>query len=355
MPFAYDVAVVIGRFQPLHQGHLALLHEALERAQRVIVILGSAYKARTPKNPFTWQERAQLVQAALPEDACTRLTLVPLRDAYNAVVWAQNVRALVAAHCTPDAHIALVGHHKDAETAYLQAFPNWALLSLPRQSPIDATPIRQAYWEADIPDADGNPDAAAGALDAALAPMNALMPEATQTFLKTFARTADYRTLQNEWRMLRDYRASWAQAPYPPVFVTVDAVVRCQNRILLVRRARAPGVGLYALPGGFVEPHDTLWHACLRELLEETTLPLPEATLQTALRTVRVFDHPERSQRGRTITHVHSFDLGAMPLPSVQGGDDASHAQWIPISALTDMETLFFEDHFHILRQLVLC
>src|SRR5690606_10493536 len=61
-------AVLIGRFQPLHNGHLALLRQALAAAQQAVVILGSACQARSPKNPFTWQERAQLIQASLPPD-----------------------------------------------------------------------------------------------------------------------------------------------------------------------------------------------------------------------------------------------------------------------------------------------
>jgi bifunctional NMN adenylyltransferase/nudix hydrolase len=37
-------------------------------------------------------------------------------------------------------------------------------------------------------------------------------------------------------------------------------------------------------------------------------------------------------------------------VPSVKGGDDAEHAQWIPISEAMEMEEQFFEDHFHILE-----
>jgi cytidyltransferase-like protein len=63
----YDTAILIGRFQPLHNGHLALLLDALSAARQVIVVLGSAHAARSPRNPFTWQERAALLHDALPE------------------------------------------------------------------------------------------------------------------------------------------------------------------------------------------------------------------------------------------------------------------------------------------------
>lgn len=149
--------------------------------------------------------------------------------------------------------------------------------------------------------------------------------------------------------MLRDFRASWASAPYPPVFTTVDALLRCQGQVLLIRRAHAPGKGQWAVPGGFLEQRETLWQSCLRELAEETHCDLPEAVLRAALREVAVFDHPDRSQRGRTITHAHYFDLGDAPLPQVQGDDDALLAQWVPVADLPSMEDRFFEDHFHML------
>ena len=167
--------------------------------------------------------------------------------------------------------------------------------------------------------------------------------------LQRFAQQPDYLALQEEWRMLRGYRAAWAAAPYPPVFVTVDALLRCQNHVLLIRRAHAPGKGLLALPGGFIEPRETLWQSCLRELAEETHCSLPEATLRAALRQISVFDHPDRSQRGRVITHAHHFDLGARRLPEVSGSDDAMSASWVPIGVLAAMEDRFHDDHFHIL------
>ena len=149
--------------------------------------------------------------------------------------------------------------------------------------------------------------------------------------------------------MLRGYRQAWSAAPYPPVFVTVDAVLRCQVPVLLIRRAHAPGKGQLAVPGGFIEQRETVWQSCLRELAEETHCDVPEATLRAALQSVAVFDHPDRSQRGRTITHAHYFDLGNAPLPAVQADDDALQAEWVPVGQIAALEAEFFEDHFHML------
>ncbi|OJU90428.1 MAG: cytidyltransferase [Burkholderiales bacterium 66-5] len=334
----HDVAVLIGRFQPPHNGHLALLQEAFRSARMVIVVVGSAFQARSPKNPFTWQERADLLRASVDASLAERLTVLPVRDYYDEPRWARAVRTAVASISGDRDTVALVGHFKDTSSGYLAAFPGWSRIDMPRIGRMDSTLLRDAWF-----------GAAGPSIDAALAPFIPEAPAATLAWLKAFAQTPAHGALAQEWQMLRDYRAAWASAPWPPVFVTVDALLQCQGRVLLIERGHAPGKGLWALPGGFLEPHDTLWQSCLRELREETQCGATEAQLRAALRQVRVFDHPGRSQRGRTITHVHHFDLGNAPLPPVRGGDDAASAQWRPISDLPAMEADFFEDHFHIL------
>ena len=71
-------AVLIGRFQPFHLGHLALLQQALQAAAQVVVVLGSAYQARSPKNPFTWPERKTLILGSLPAADAARVRCVPV-------------------------------------------------------------------------------------------------------------------------------------------------------------------------------------------------------------------------------------------------------------------------------------
>lgn len=149
--------------------------------------------------------------------------------------------------------------------------------------------------------------------------------------------------------MLKKYKEAWSAAPYPPVFVTVDAVVRCANKVLLIKRGQPPGVGLHAVPGGFIEQRETAYQSAIRELREETRLDLPPATLKAALKGSAVFDHPDRSQRGRTITHAFYFDLGDGPPPNVQADDDAQSADWIDIDLIPKMEDQFHDDHFHML------
>jgi bifunctional NMN adenylyltransferase/nudix hydrolase len=336
----HDVSVYIGRFQIFHNGQLALLRRALEAAPLCIVVLGSAYQARTPKNPFTWQERAEMIRLALPEVDRDRIRFLPVRDYYDQERWVSAVKYGVAELVgeMAAASFVLVGHFKDATSEYLKNFPGWTLGAVESQGRIDASYLRDAYF--------GN---AGTALEPALAAMVSQTPSTTVAFLRTWAALPFFVDLAHEWESLRQEKAKWAGSPYAPVFVTVDAVVKCSDRVLLIERGRSPGKGLYAVPGGFIEQRETVYQSTLRELEEETQMRLLEGDMKNALKAVHVFDHPDRSLRGRVITHAHFFDLGSRRLPEVQASDDAAAALWIPIKKLSSMEVQFHDDHFHML------
>ena len=87
----------------------------------------------------------------------------------------------------------------------------------------------------------------------------------------------------------------------------------------------------------------------MRELQEETGFDLLPSEMEHALKASRVFDHPDRSQRGRVITHAFYFDFGDRMLPEIAGSDDAAEARWVKISELPSLEEQFHDDHFHIL------
>ncbi|MCY1381745.1 Bifunctional NMN adenylyltransferase/Nudix hydrolase [compost metagenome] len=91
----------------------------------------------------------------------------------------------------------------------------------------------------------------------------------------------------------------------------------------------------------------------MRELREETRLKLPAPVLRGSLRAQEAFDHPERSLRGRTITHAFHFEFQAGELPPVKGGDDAAKARWFPLSELRAMESQIYEDHFYIIERFI--
>jgi bifunctional NMN adenylyltransferase/nudix hydrolase len=332
-----DVAVLIGRFQPFHNGHATLLKKALESAPRVIVVLGSAFHARSAKNPFTWEERAAMISATLPSQDVGRLSFVPIRDYYEDARWATAVQREVK-RSAPDAQrICLIGHFKDASSYYLNLFPQWELQAVDIEVVIDSTRIRRIVFEAEE-------------LDVSLIVLSELMPNAVRQYVKAWAQLPHYEGIALEHKAIEAYRKAWAVAPYPPIFTTVDAVVKTAGHVLLIKRKAHPGKDLWALPGGFLEPRERLLQGAIRELCEETKLGVLTSSLHDAFVDVKVFDHPDRSLRGRTITHAHFFELGTEHLPSVEGSDDAAAASWIAIADLATVEDQFFDDHFHILN-----
>lgn len=330
---SFDTAVLIGRFQPFHNGHAALLAQALETAPKVVVVLGMGFHAPSAKNPFTWEERAAMIRCALPEADAARLSFVPVRNYYDDQLWAAAVVAGVNAACGKNAKIALVGHLKDASSYYLNLFRDWEFIEASKQGNIDATAVRQIYFE-------GDDDKAIAAL------LSGLVPEPVNHYLQGWRRLPQFAASREEHLGLIAYRKEWGTGP----FVTTDAVVRANDHVLLIKRGGFPGKGLWAAPGGFLEPRERLMQGAIRELREETGLGTLDGLMEGALKEEAVFDHPDRSQRGRTITHAFYFELHVDKLPDIKGSDDAADAQWIPVSQVAAMEQTFFEDHFNILN-----
>lgn len=84
--------LVVGRFQPFHKGHQALIQKALEDCQEVIVGIGSATAKPSLRNPFSAAERRQMIQACFPADAAAgRLRVLDIPDIHNPPRWAAHV------------------------------------------------------------------------------------------------------------------------------------------------------------------------------------------------------------------------------------------------------------------------
>ena len=332
----YRYLVFIGRFQPFHRGHKAVIDEALKRADEVIMLIGSANLPRSLRNPFSVAERAAMIQSAYSADEAARIHCVGLDDAlYNDTRWLQYVQACVKS-VTGDlnADIGLIGHSKDSSSYYLSLFPNWASVSVPNYHNLSATPIRDSYLMGASPTPERT-------------------PESTRKVLNEFKKTSHYQQLHEEAGFIDKYKKQWESAPYPPTFMTADALVVQSGHILLVERRSMPGRGLWALPGGFLNPKETLFDACIRELREETRLKVPEPVLRGSCHSQHTFDDPYRSARGRTLTQAFYFQLknDAKGLPKVKGGDDAAQAFWLPLAELD--ATMMFEDHYAIITKMV--
>jgi nicotinamide-nucleotide adenylyltransferase len=86
----------IGRFQPYHLGHQAVIHKIVEEVDEVVIAIGSAQVSHTPENPFTAGERMTMIYGAL-EDLRDRCYIIPLQDVDRNAVWATHVQSMTPA------------------------------------------------------------------------------------------------------------------------------------------------------------------------------------------------------------------------------------------------------------------
>jgi 8-oxo-dGTP diphosphatase len=125
--------------------------------------------------------------------------------------------------------------------------------------------------------------------------------------------------------------------------LTADSVVFDGSKVLLVRRGNPPFRGKFALPGGFVEGHESAEDAALRELAEETGLEGRIAGL------IGVYSDPGRDPRGPTCTAAYLIEKTGGHL---KAGDDATFARFVPVSLARKTGLAF--DHDRVLADALL-
>lgn len=348
----HDNMLLIGRFQILHAGHMAVILQGLEQANKLIIAIGSARAPRSHRNPFTYAERELMIRQSVSEiDPALndRLQIIPSVDLlYNDEQWIRNTQQSVHEHIEKDETVSLIGHVKDRSSYYINMFPGWKATAVQNYKGLSATPMRNLYfsnvghmW---LTDCDGHKDG-----DSA---RDKLVPTAVKNFLTDFYDTPEYRYVASEYEFITNYRKPYLGLPFPPIFVTVDACVIQSGHVLLIKRKTHPGKGLWAMPGGFLKPDEDLPDATIRELYEETNIKLSDRIVRGSAKQTVVFADPYRSARGRTITHATLFHLerrGA--LPAVKGADDAEKAWWCPLSEM--QPEMIFDDHFSIIHKLI--
>lgn len=87
--------LVVGRFQPLHNGHKALIRQALERTGQVVVAIGSSTAKVGLRNPFTAAERRKMLEATFPaEVASGAVAIVEVPDLHDPLRYAGHALAL---------------------------------------------------------------------------------------------------------------------------------------------------------------------------------------------------------------------------------------------------------------------
>jgi len=336
MKNTYDLVVFIGRFQPFHNSHKKVIEYASSYTDNVLVLVGSSLTPRTFQNPFTFEERSYFIKES-SKDIDVNVECKPIKDyPYNDNKWLQSINDAIqgAVFKKKNPRIAIIGHKKDNTSYYLDLFPNYDNISVPFFSKISATDIRSLYFEDK---------------------MNMIhnIPKAVKDGLESFYGTDFFNNLQAEYKFNKQYKKMWEVTPYPVNFVTTDVIFVCSGHVLMGERKTNPGKGLLALPGGFLDPDEYIIDSAIRELKEETKIDLPKPMLKNLVKEIHVFDNPNRSTRGRTITHAHFMEYNSKTFPKVKAADDLINVHWVPLNQLKMMSEDIFEDHLHIIDYFV--
>ena len=137
---------------------------------------------------------------------------------------------------------------------------------------------------------------------------------------------------------------------FPAFAVTVDVVILTMSEgrlhVLLVRRGEEPFEGMWAIPGGFKRPNETLDEAAKRELVEETGVDAASLLTQFG-----AYGDPERDPRMNVVTVAYLAvlrDVGALV-----AGTDAAEAALVPMADVLDGRRELAFDHQQIARDAI--
>jgi bifunctional NMN adenylyltransferase/nudix hydrolase len=355
----YNFAVYIGRFEPFHLGHLHIVENALKLADKLIIVVGSNNSPINWKNPWTSAERIEMIRSSLTPEQLERIHFQTVEDrlyqdkewqafvyeAVDSVLMQYSKLRVKGRDDNHTAKICLVGFDKDSTSWYLKAFPEWTLEAFPmfnideNDEALSATMIRDMLYHNRF------------------GYIKSLVSAGTFAFIKHWLATEAAAYVKEWYDQEVEYQEPYEVLPHGTNFYCADNVVFQSGHVLLIRRKDHPGKGLWALPGGHVNLNEKAEDASIRELKEETKIKVPEKVLRGSLVGEKVFDHPERSLRGRcgkkvgrTISYAFCYNLQDGNLPRVTASDDAAEAWWFNLAEIRKMKAEIFEDHYSIIE-----
>ena len=137
----YKLAVYIGRFSPFHKGHHQTLLSGFDLAPKVLVLVGSCFPNRSLENPFTFEERKQMILDSLePHKATHNIKVEPTINYPSDAVWANDIDTTVKQYEKNDSLITLIGDHSDPDSKYLNLL-EWDVIGRENDAGVHATAI----------------------------------------------------------------------------------------------------------------------------------------------------------------------------------------------------------------------
>ena len=88
--------ILIGRMQPVHNGHIEVIKKTLEEVDEIVIGIGSAQKSHELKDPFTAGERVVMLTQALIENNIDpgSYYIIPMEDINFNAIWVAHVKMM---------------------------------------------------------------------------------------------------------------------------------------------------------------------------------------------------------------------------------------------------------------------
>lgn len=325
------LAIVIGRFQPLHLGHLSLIDKAYKEADKVLILVGSSNQLPDYKNPFSFDERVQLIRGTIGADYDTIIR--PLPDVPSDEEWISNVTAHALNLEEDPTEVVIFTHTKDEEFYRKNfLFP----VETVEDVPISATQIRHA-WYTD-----------------SLWTVEEYLTENVCVFLENHH---DTDRLGYEYQETEGMAAVKTEGhPFGnPVEPVSFAVIIQEGKVLVGRRGGSRGHGQLGLPGGFIEHTETSLRGCIREVKEEVGISLDSLITEGKAQCLAQAVEENLNDLGsRTIGINYLFVLHPEVTPEITIDNvETTEFQWLPLGDVLDDTTLLFYNHNLIVKRLL--
>ncbi|TBR22426.1 MAG: nicotinamide-nucleotide adenylyltransferase [Candidatus Nitrosotenuis sp.] len=94
------IGLLIGRFQPFHLGHLDAVKFALSSVDELLIGIGSSNKFNEKRNPFTADERKQMIESSLDETTLGKIKIYYIPDVNNHERWTYQIDEIVPKYDT---------------------------------------------------------------------------------------------------------------------------------------------------------------------------------------------------------------------------------------------------------------
>ena len=147
--------LLIGRFQPFHLGHLEALRFALSKVDQLSVGLGSSNKPAQKNNPFSAEERKEMIQSSIDDSMKERISIYFIPDLDDHIKWIKKIDTIV-----PKFDIVF---SNDELTNHLYSKRDVQVISIPflKRNELSGTNIRDLIisdqkWEHLVPDGTRN-------------------------------------------------------------------------------------------------------------------------------------------------------------------------------------------------------